>query len=849
MIAAAAARPRWGNLQSALRPAVGLVAWVHIYLLGLLGVWIAVVMVTTGWQPVVVTSGSMSPTLRPGDVLMVENHPGELVGQRSVITFNSTRDPGGSDEPELITHRVFEVLVDSNEYVTKGDANPSVDVDRVSRDQVVGLGRLVVPLIGLPVVWIQQQNHVALVATAILSLASLVVTGSGLRSGGRERHLGSDGLTGMADRAIRRVRLLAGLMIFGQFFMADDRFDIEVLGLARVQLLGLAIISLALVNGISINASKRFSSGLPTRYAIFELCGDTLIVVIMTTATGGSGIGWVLIALPIVEAAVRFRLAGALIHWMAMTGIILTTRLWVLTHSDAAVSGMIDELEQLLDQLGVLLLVVIPGAYLAEQLLADVVLQQQATEEARRRGELLEHVAAVGYQVNTLSGELFDILTSSTLTLGFDAADVCVRLSGTQWRIPASAAIDDGPILPPPDEPGSALGDIDLEDSEVVIDHLDPDPAQYQALSARGLTLLVRFTITQVDGTTIVLRAAKDASAPPPTGGIEALRLLCAQATVALQNRQLITELRDVHSELQHQALHDPLTGLPNRAQFLRRLGQGLAAATDPSRRHAVLFLDLNGFKGINDTLGHEAGDALLQTVGARLTGAVAQAGLVARLGGDEFTVLLEPVASPKEAVDLASSIHRALLEPLRLENGIVKVGASIGIAFAETGLSDSEILRRADAAMYAAKQSTDSLRVALYHPGLDEAERRRGRLAAEFKKALDQDELALHFQPLVSARTGRIEGVEALLRWTHRELGPVNTADILDLAEVSNRVDDLNAWIFQTALQAVAGCNIRPDASFFVAVNVSPVELDSDALVEQRAAMHSCSPACPSPE
>ncbi|MGB5757869.1 MAG: bifunctional diguanylate cyclase/phosphodiesterase, partial [Acidimicrobiales bacterium] len=221
-----------------------------------------------------------------------------------------------------------------------------------------------------------------------------------------------------------------------------------------------------------------------------------------------------------------------------------------------------------------------------------------------------------------------------------------------------------------------------------------------------------------------------------------------------------------------------------------------------------------------------------LQTVGARLTGAVAHAGLVARLGGDEFTVLLEPLASPKEAVDLASSIHRALLEPLRLENGIVKVGASIGIAFAETGLSDSEILRRADAAMYAAKQSTDSLRVALYHPGLDEAERRRGRLAAEFKKALDQDELALHFQPLVSARTGRIEGVEALLRWTHRELGPVNTADILDLAEVSNRVDDLNAWIFQTALHAVAGCNIRPDASFFVAVNVSPVELDSDALV-----------------
>ncbi len=159
-------------------------------------------------------------------------------------------------------------------------------------------------------------------------------------------------------------------------------------------------------------------------------------------------------------------------------------------------------------------------------------------------------------------------------------------------------------------------------------------------------------------------------------------------------------------------------------------------------------------------------------------------------------------------------------------------MATSIGIAHPEPGVTDSELLRRADAAMYAAKAAGGAGRTEWYHPRLDEGERRRGRMAAEFKKALERDELSLEYQPLVEASTGRIMGAEALLRWHHREMGSVNTATILELAEVGNRVEQLNAWIFGQALRALVSCRLADELPFTLAVNVSPAELESRAVV-----------------
>jgi signal peptidase I len=812
---------------SSVTPTVNLLAWVYIYLVGLLIIWVAIVAVSTGWRPVVITSGSMAPTLRPGDVIMVEDHPEELLGQRTIITFDSPRGDG-----ELITHRLFEVLVNDSAYITKGDANPSPDTDRVSPEQVSGVGRLVVPLVGLPIVWIEQGKAAPLGAMAILSVAALAIA---FRNSQRSRGVKLDNTkrtSDLADRAVRRVRYLVALMIASQFFLDGGRFEAQALGLSRTQLLVVAISGLLAVNAMSSRAVNTTDQKVAGRYALAELAADTVLVILLTTATGGTGIGWVLIALPIVEAAVRFRLAGALLHWMAMAGVLLATRLWVLERSSAPITEVITGLEDLLDQLGVLLLVAIPGAYLAEQLVSDVATQRDATDSALERGRLLEHVAEIGHEVNRLGSELFDTLTESALQLGFDVSDICVRLPFGEWRILSQQG--DAPLgdLPAPGEAGSGLRDEDLADSEVVVDRGDPDLSEFVPLAGIGIRMLARITLSTSDDTHISMRAGKRVGTEDASGSIEALRLLCGQATVALQNKQLVTDLRDLHEELEHQANHDVLTGLPNRAMFVNELARALAGSTDPQRRHVVMFLDLDGFKGVNDTMGHEAGDVLLQQVGARLVDTVGSAGLVARLGGDEFTALLKPLASPKEALQVASSVHASLLEPFMIDNEKVQISASVGLAHPEAGVTESELLRRADAAMYSAKQSGGSTRIAVYQPIMDEGERRRGRLAAEFKKALERDELNLVYQPIVSADTEEVVGAEALLRWTHGEIGVVNTATILELAEVSARVDELNAWILRTALSSLKALNISDEAEFRMAVNVSPAELISPQLI-----------------
>lgn len=820
----------FGDARRSVQPIVALLAWIQLYLLGLLGVWVIIVMTATGWQPIVVTTGSMTPTLRPGDVLMISEHPDDtLLGQRTVITFENQREDG-----ELITHRVFETLPGSRRYITKGDANPSVDTDRVDPDQVVGVGQLVVPLVGLPVVWAKQGNLPALLATAVLSMAAMFIA---LRSmptakAKDDRRASGARASRMADKAVRRVRFLVALMISSQFFLDGGRFDTAALGLSRGQLLIIAIGGLGAINLASAwVANNRGDS--PLRYfATAELIFDTLLVVVLTTATGGTGIGWVLIALPIVEAAVRFRLAGALMHWMLMTGITLSARLYVLEHSSASVNTVIEELERLLDQLGVLLLVVIPGAYIAEQLLNDVILQQRHTQDAVERGRLLELVAQTGHEVNNLSGELAEILANAATSIGFDSADVCAQISRAEWTVLASSGKGFGADLTAPGDRYVTLEAGALSHPEVFVDRLDEDESVGHMLDSAGLETVVRFIIANEDETIVALRAATAVGRRPNAASIEALRLLCGQATIALQNRQLIQELQQAHGELHHQATHDALTLLPNRAFFLSHLSAELTEPSDPSRTSAVLFLDLNGFKAVNDSLGHDVGDALLAIVARRLVDTVGRRGFVARLGGDEFTVLLQPMKERREAIQAASDIHKSLIEPMILQRETVKVGASIGIAYAEQGLVEAEILRRADAAMYAAKNGTSSTRISVYHPDLDEAERRQGRLAAEFKKALDTGELEVHYQPLVSTDSRQIVGAEALVRWTHRELGAVSPPTILELAELTEREQDLNSWILRTALGAVAAIGLHDDQEFTIAINVSPAELELPTLV-----------------
>ncbi len=805
-------------------PVVSLISWIYLYLAGMLGLWVVIVTLGAGWNPVVIVSGSMAPVLRPGDVVMIEDRPDELLGQRSVITFDRDGD--------IITHRVFEVLEEKEAYVTKGDANPTPDTDLVPAASVIGAARLVIPLIGLPAVWLGRADLVSLGAFAVLSLAAIGIAVRDLSSRKRRiKALLNERTSTLADQAVRRVRILIAVMITGQYAIDGSRFVIEAVNIGPAQLLALSLLWLA---GTNVVSGRLDQVGESQWVGLFQLVADTLLVVLLTTATGGSGIGWVLTALPIVEAAVRYRLAGALVHWMLMAVLTILGRVWILNSIDSPSNQLIGELEQLLDQMSVLLLVVIPGAFLAEQLLGDVILQRRATVDAVARGRLLENVAELGFEVTRIGTALFETLTKSAASLGFDVVDAWARTPTGGWtRIEVSEELY-ARHLPQPGQPASGLRMVDLPHPEVLVDGSDGDGQEVEGLFEAGLDALVRITLS-TDETLIVLRGANFVGRPFDAGPVEALRLLCGQATVALQNRDLVNELKDLHSELEHQALHDALTRLPNRAYFLRELSRELEpeamAERGPDDMMAVLFLDLNGFKPVNDTLGHDAGDELLKVVATRLQTVADSFGLVARLGGDEFTVLL-PRCRGGDASNVASAIHAALAEPIELDQDTVVVGASIGIAFHEDGVDSSEWLRRADAAMYAAKQSSSSRRVSYYHADLDLAEPRRGRLVGEFKRALEHDGLDLVFQPLVSTVGHRIMGAEVLLRWNHPELGALGPGMALQMAEQADLVSELNGWIVHTALGEMSRWPISGERPFTLAINASPAELSSPTLI-----------------
>jgi diguanylate cyclase (GGDEF)-like protein len=305
------------------------------------------------------------------------------------------------------------------------------------------------------------------------------------------------------------------------------------------------------------------------------------------------------------------------------------------------------------------------------------------------------------------------------------------------------------------------------------------------------------------------------------------LETVASHASVALQNGELIDRLR-------HEAMHDALTGLPNRAFLQRRLAAVLDDVCDSrSAGAAIMILDLDGFKEVNDALGHQQGDLLLVEVAERLRTAVGQAGLVARLGGDEFAVLLDGDDEDR-AVRIGRRVLRALEHPIALESMEVEVGGSLGLALAPAHATDpAGLLKRADMAMYGAKSSTKGLRV--YEPALESDNARRLTLVAELRSALNSGEIEVHVQPQARTRTGEVAGVEALVRWRHPERGNVAPDEFIPVAERSGLIGPLTTRVLDLSLAALADWR-RQGVDLSVAVNLSTRSLHDADLVEEVA-------------
>jgi len=292
-----------------------------------------------------------------------------------------------------------------------------------------------------------------------------------------------------------------------------------------------------------------------------------------------------------------------------------------------------------------------------------------------------------------------------------------------------------------------------------------------------------------------------------------------------------ITTRKMNEEALSHRAHHDTLTSLPNRALFLERLERALARAQRNQLIIAVLYLDLDHFKQINDSLGHTAGDSLLQQVSSRLSSSVRHEDTVARMGGDEFTLILEDINDFRDATTVAQKILRQFSEPFTLLGRPHKVTTSIGIALYPTdGTSAQELIDAADEAMYASKkQGRDSFRFA--SPALSERAFERQAMESVLSRAIEDKALQLYYQPIVDLRSMRVIAAEALLRWKHPEIGVLVPRQFLPLAKESGLIKRLGRWAFTTAFEQATVWR-REHPGFRICVNISKSELEDDSFL-----------------
>lgn len=316
----------------------------------------------------------------------------------------------------------------------------------------------------------------------------------------------------------------------------------------------------------------------------------------------------------------------------------------------------------------------------------------------------------------------------------------------------------------------------------------------------------------------------------------EVIRDQLGRPIKALGITQDVTEQREMEAQLRRQATHDALTGLPNRTLFLSRLGDALARAHQGGPTGAVLFLDLDRFKDVNDSLGHAAGDRLLVAVAARLRAGLREQDLLARLGGDEFTVLLERVTDPAEAARLADQLAHTLDAPIAFDGHEHLMTASVGVVLASVAYARAEdVLRDADVAMYRAK-AAGKARYAVFDPPMQAAVLARLALERDLRLALERGQFGLHYQPIVDLRSGRIVKVEALARWQHPGRGLVPPGDFIPLAEESGLIVPLGRWVLGEACRQARSW-VEAGTPLAVAVNLTAREFQHPALAEEVAA------------
>ncbi len=428
------------------------------------------------------------------------------------------------------------------------------------------------------------------------------------------------------------------------------------------------------------------------------------------------------------------------------------------------------------------------GAVLAATI-TQIVFWSAAEREQHRVEELSDDLVATARE-NASQRARFESLVANA----FDGVAIVCPAGDVRWQSPAMARIMGT-------RPGGALVDVVREG--------DADRLEV-ALAAAGRgdaseRLMVR---CGTDDPRWIELSLVDLTANPDVGGI-------------VVNARDVTAHRKAEHDLAWQAHHDALTGLPNRAK-LDQLLADLATGPDADRNLAVMFVDVDDFKHVNDRLGHSVGDQLLRDVGRRLREVVRHQDVVARLGGDEFVVLCTDAGTTEEVLVVAGRIASALDDPFQIDGATVAVTASIGVALHHPDQPVEELLRHADLAMYAAKdQGRDRIEVFDHTRHLTD---HRAGLHDELQVAIEVGQLRVHYQPIVSIESRAVRGLEALVRWEHPERGMVSPAEFIPLAEVTGLIVPLGTVVLETACADLVRWDPHGDTT--VSVNVSGVQL-----------------------